>query len=779
MTSIDPDQERQNLGELIRFPQPRDNNDQNTTTDGATARTVEPEPADVEPESTEDSGDTGDDADSAPNAEVATDTERAVVRRAGRVPPALAAGGRAAREVAVRAKDRAKPLAKQGGIAGVRHGSYLVGGSRQAARSAWRRLQHSDIDDAIRAAKSSGELSLVVELEQKKRDAANDRWQRVAHQVKLAAQISAGGAIAAGGLSLTVAIAGGLMQLIPGGGDWSSVAGYWAAWGWLFQAIAVLWSMKLYLLAGVFASALVAAWKVGFDSDTTPDWARAPGRRTAEEPAEVTPHAVVLALRELGISKLSKAIKDSQDAGAEFVGSIALAGCGVEVTVTLPRGVDTADILAKRRKLAENLDRHEHELFITVPNQARTVTLWVADPGALDEPIGPSPLETDPEITADYYTGRAPWGQNLRGDQVALTLKQMHLLITGLSNQGKTAALRALVLWLLLDRSVEAHIADLKGIGDWHMFTGIASTLIEGPSDAHVVQATEMLESGVAEMNRRLAEHDRDKYPDGVPRELARKPGSGFHPLVLIVDEAQVAYMCPEVDEEKVPYGGQKATSRFFRAARQIHNQGRAVNVVLWQGTQDPTNENLPKIVREGAHIRASLVVGTESQARMAIGEKAVNSGAEPHKLRQGKDKGTVVATGDGVPTANGENSMTIRTHFIDGDTAQQLADRIRTQRGTHPEATSEHEDRDLLADVAHVLGTDNAARATTVIHRLQDLARGYEPYQALTAKSLADTLDAEHSVPVRNKDGYLTVRTQRVHAALADRDEHTPTDQD
>lgn len=72
-------------------------------------------------------------------------------------------------------------------------------------------------------------------------------------------------------------------------------------------------------------------------------------------------------------------------------------------------------------------------------------------------------------------------GQDLRGDAAAISLYQRHLLVTGLSNQGKTAALRALALWLALDRNVEFWIADLKGIGDWAVFEGIAKMLIEGP----------------------------------------------------------------------------------------------------------------------------------------------------------------------------------------------------------------------------------------------------------------------------------------------------------
>ncbi len=148
-----------------------------------------------------------------------------------------------------------------------------------------------------------------------------------------------------------------------------------------------------------------------------------------------------------------------------MLGPIRIAGCGVEVDVTLPSGVSTEEVQGRRRKLAENLGRHEHEVFITIPVAARTVRLWIADSGALDEPIGPSPLTIDADMSADYATGRAPWGQDLRGDAALISLYQRHLLITGLSNQGKTASLRALLLWLVLDPTVEVRIADLKGVG--------------------------------------------------------------------------------------------------------------------------------------------------------------------------------------------------------------------------------------------------------------------------------------------------------------------------
>ena len=213
------------------------------------------------------------------------------------------------------------------------------------------------------------------------------------------------------------------------------------------------------------------------------------------------------------------------------------------------------------------------------------------------------------------------------------------------------------------------------------MFDGLATVLIQGPTDEHVIAATEMLEAAVVEMEQRIARLEASGATDGVTRDMARKRGSGFHPIFLIVDEAQVAFMCPATGPDKRPYGGTKATSRYFMAARKLHNQGRAVNVVLWEGTQDPTDQNLPKLVREGAHIRASLVVGTEEQARMALGDKAINGGAAPHKLRQGLDKGTLVVAGDGVPIPSGQASITVRTHFVDGAEAAEIAERAKARR--------------------------------------------------------------------------------------------------
>lgn len=641
---------------------------------------------------------------------------------------------------------------RSAGRAVVRHGLYTFNGGRIAARRAWDGRTGSRYERMIRAAEAAGNLEAAEEWEerlQRFRAARHHRRMDLLHSPVDAAKGVAVGA----GMSVGVLVALGVVLAISTGQAADVVTPLTATIDFialLIRIVQIVWGPAITI--GPFL-ALLALWSVGRKQHAAPQWALPANVRSGEgEP--ITPSIVVKALRDLGVPALARAIKEMGDAGASMLGPITIAGCGVEVDVTLPSGVSTNEVQSKRRKLAENLTRHEHEVFITIPQAARTVRLWIADSGALDEPIGPSPLVTDETMTADYKKGKAPWGQDLRGDAAALSLYQRHLLITGLSNQGKTVALRSLALWLALDRSVEFLIGDLKGVGDWAMFDGLATTLIQGPTDEHVIQVTEMVEGAVDEMNRRIQ----------------APPGTTFPALIVLVDEAQMAFMCPAKDEDKRPYGGSKANSRYFMAVRKIHNQGRAVNVLMWQGTQDPTNENLPKLVREGAHTRASLALGTESQARMALGDKAVDGGAAPNLLRPGLDRGTLVVASDGITIPAGQSSITVRTHYIDDDAAKAITDRAKALRDgvTTLHAIEHEEEHDALADIAAVIGDAPRVRTKDVLARLATRNAGaYGEWSFIDLKRVLDDAGAE---PYKS-DGVMVVSRDRVARALANRD--------
>ncbi|MFJ3137166.1 FtsK/SpoIIIE domain-containing protein [Streptomyces sp. NPDC086843] len=688
----------------------------------------------------------------APAADTATVTTLTVVPDASpaRPVPLWVRSGRAVKTAVTHERTRSA------GRAVVRHGLYTFNGGRIVARRAWDGRTGSRYERMIRAAEAAGNLEAAEEWEerlQRFRAARHHRRMDLLHSPVDAAKGVAVGA----GMSVGVLVALGVVLAISTGEVSDVVTPLSATIDFialLIRIVQVVWGPAVTI--GPFL-ALLALWSVGRKQQAAPQWALPANVRSGEgEP--ITPSIVVKALRDLGIAPLKTAIKEMGDAGASMLGPIRIAGCGVEVDVTLPSGVATNEVQKRRRKLAENLTRHEHELFITIPEAARTVRLWIADSGALDEPIGPSPLVTDETLTANYKTGKAPWGQDLRGDAAMISLYQRHLLVTGLSNQGKTAAVRALALWLALDRAVKFWIADLKGVGDWAMFDGIAEVLIEGPSDSHCIQATEMVEDAVEEMNRRIEARRKD-------------PSLVFPPLIVLVDEAQKAFMCPAKGEDGRPYGGSKATSRYFMAVREIHNQGRAVDVLMWQGTQDPTDQNLPKLVREGAHTRASLVVGTESQAAMALGDKAVNAGAAPHLLRQGLDKGTLVVASDGITIPAGQPSITVRTHFIDDEPAAEIAARAKALRDgvTTLREAEQGEERDALADVAAVIGDASRLRTNEVLKRLHAL----DPkiYGDQWTNDRLKALLEEHGEEPKKSHGVMVVHRDHVARALANRD--------
>ncbi|WP_406372816.1 ATP-binding protein [Streptomyces sp. NBC_00647] len=633
-----------------------------------------------------------------------------------------------------------------------RHTLYVAGGARIAAKRTWDGRTASRYERMFRAAEAAGNHEIAAEWEERGQHFREARHRRRMDLLHSPLDAAKGVAVTAGmGVGSLVAL--GVVMAVATKDVTQVVTPLMATIEFInliITIVQVVWGPALAI--GPFL-ALLALWGVGRHQQAAPAWALPANVRNSEgEP--ITPSIVVKALRDLGVPALRNAIKEMGDAGASMLGPIRIAGCGVEVDVTLPSGVSTIEVQNRRRKLAENLTRHEHEVFITIPQAARTVRLWVADSGALDEPIGPSPLVTDETMTADYAKGRAPWGEDLRGDAAALSVYQRHLLITGLSNQGKTAALRALALWVALDRSVEFWIGDLKGVGDWAMFEGLATRFIQGPTDDHVIQVTMMLEDAVEEMNRRLM----------------APPGTQFPALIVNVDEAQVAFMCPLKDEDKRPYGGSSSNSRYFMAARKIHNQGRAVNVLLWQGTQDPTDQNLPKLVREGAHTRASLALGTESQSRMALGDKAVNGGAAPHLLRPGLDKGTLIVASDGIQTPAGQSSITIRTHYISTEEATEIADRAKALRDgvTTLHVIDRGEDRDPLADIFTVIGDAERSHTQDIVKRLGIFdADAYGDWSFIDLKRVLEAAGIE---PYKSH-GRMVVRRDDVARALAGRD--------
>ncbi|MCI2423963.1 ATP-binding protein [Saccharopolyspora sp. K220] len=732
------------LGEVIRFPH-RDTD----PTDGQAVVRAVAERIDHDQHETTDGHDDQ-------SAELAGQPRRGI-------PPALAGKAKHAAEVAL-------PVGKQAVKFTARHLYYLGGGAFDTFSAIYGRWTGRDIDEQIRAAQAAGEHGTVAALQQQRTENKRLFLERIQVWGKFLVKlpvILGGLAVLVLAMTLIVSVVAffrpdglsfvdvwdGLFNALAGGFDFAVWAASWAPWAGL----------------AVVAGVLVKGYNTRRRNQSVPAVFAPPVPRS--ELVNITPHAVVMALRNLGIAELRKWIDEADESQrAGLLGPVTRYGPGVQVEVTLPHGsVTWADVSARRDKLAGNLDRGQHEVHIERDaSSEREFTLWVAHSGALDQPVPPSPLLEEGFGPVDIYRDLMPWGVSLKGDPVELNLLQQHFLLAGLSKQGKTAAARALALWAALDPSVRFRIADLKGFGDWSMFAGLAEELIEGAGNENFIATCVMLEWAVGEMERRYEKWRAMGRKGDVDRESSQ-PGSGFEPLIIIVDEVQKLFTCTTEHPEGGDIGGTGKKSRAVRAAQALHDQARAVNIHFWEFAQNPTNANLPVVVREGAMIRASLPVGTESIAKMALGEAPVDTGAAPHALRVGKDRGVVVlAPGESMDLPGGATHTTVRTHFISTEQGYAITERAKSFRAGVAHQVTEPEQRDLLDDVVAAFPDgEERVKVRDLAALLRELAPTYQPYKKLNGADLAKLLDA-NGVPVKPHNGFPSVRLQHVTESVA-----------
>jgi S-DNA-T family DNA segregation ATPase FtsK/SpoIIIE len=633
---------------------------------------------------------------------------------------------------------------------GVARAVYTVGqGQASWARRAIDALTYGPVREQIRLARLAGDRDALAEWTERLVSLKDGRAERLR---ALPATLAAGlrtlfmGVCVLGGLLLVVGL---WLAFTPGTIGWS---GWWLLIRHILDKTLTALSFAVGAILWVAPPAvLVAAWREGRRAAAPPRWLFSPEER-AESDAEITADVITAALAHVKIPALTRYL--TSGGVLEYVVTPREQGGGTYTQVRLPMGVTAAELLgsAKVELLAGNLGRHRHEVWPQreKDTDARVLDLWVADKGTMDKPAPPWPLLTDGEV--DVFRDRLPWGVTMRAEQITVGMLQKHWLIGATSKQGKSTVLRLLALGLALDPTVELHIADLKGDGDWSMFAPRARTLIEGSADEHALATTEMLEWAVGEVARRYDAKRTAGIVGAIPREVSRRKGSRFHPIYLIVDECQVLYGAPH------PIGGVKDDARAWRAAKKLHDQARAVNVHLLQATQRPDDRTLPARVREGAHVRCALNVPNHETAKMILAD-AADRGARPQDLRPGADAGTVVATGEVEDIPNGQAFAIVRTHYVPTKQAYAVISRamailLRTGRTIPADEAAEPERaRDLIADVATVLDGSGKQRSADVLYQLR--SRWEAAYGGWSAQQFATALeDCGVEVKKRSIDG-------------------------
>jgi S-DNA-T family DNA segregation ATPase FtsK/SpoIIIE len=613
---------------------------------------------------------------------------------------------------------------------------YTVGqGSVSWVRRALDALTHGPVREQVRLARLAGDREALAEWTERLVVLKDGRAERLR---ALPATLVAGlralfvvGCVLAGLLVMV----GVWLALTPDSMGWS---GWWSLIRHLLDGTLTALSIAVYAVVwGAVPALLVAAWREGRRAAQPPRWLISAEER-AQQDAEITADVITAALRHVKIPTLTRYL--TSGGVLEYVVTPRAQGGGTYTQVRLPTGVTAAELLssAKVELLAGNLGRHRHEVWPQreKDTDARVLDLWVADKGTMDKPAPPWPLLADGEV--DVFRDRLPWGVTMRAEQITVGMLQKHWLIGATSKQGKSTVLRLLALGLALDPTVELHIADLKGDGDWSMFTPRVVTLIEGSTDEHAQATTEMLEWAVGEVTRRYDAKRAAGIVGAIPREVSRRQGSGFHPIYLVVDECQVLYGAPH------PIGGTKDDARAWRAGKRLHDQARAVNVHLLQATQRPDDRTLPARVREGAHVRCALNVPNHETAKMILAD-AADRGARPQDLRPGADAGTVVATGEVEDIPAGQAFAIVRTHYVSTTDAYTVITRAmdtitRAGRTITPDQTTDPEPaRDLLADVAAVFDGHDKLRSADVLYQLR--LRWEPTYGGWSAQQFATAL--------------------------------------
>lgn len=487
---------------------------------------------------------------------------------------------------------------------------------------------------------------------------------------------------------------------------------------------------------GVSAAIALLGWLGG-----NPDRPVVGGRAVVTTKAQkLTSDIVVRALSALGIAQVNQAVGKG-GGGITFPSPITRDGPGWRAEVDLPYGVVVTDIMERRDKLASGLRRPLGCVWPEPVSEehAGRLVLWVGDQDMSQAKPGAWTLAKSGR--ADIFTP-LPFGQDQRGRAVAFLLMFANLLIGAMPRQGKTFALRIVLLAAALDPSVQLRIFELKGTGD---LSGPGEKCAHhygtGADDDTLNACLASLREIKAELDTRaktIRELPREVCPENkVTPELARRKGLGLHPVLFAIDECQELFSHPELGKEAealcVP----------------IIKRGPALGIMLVLATQRPDAKSLPPAVADNMSLRFCLRVMGQVANDMVLGTSAYKNGVRATMFGH-KDKGI------GLLVGNADDPQIVRSAYVDGPDADKISERARAMRaaagtltghaaGEDTLTSATNEGPNLLADLCEVLpaGQDKVW-SETVVDRLADLRpEVYGPWAEQDGKTKATQLAA------------------------------------
>jgi S-DNA-T family DNA segregation ATPase FtsK/SpoIIIE len=519
------------------------------------------------------------------------------------------------------------------------------------------------------------------------------------------------------------------------------------AWGPIVLAIPWAAIVMLWWLGRGYARTATTGWMVASKADD-------------DAGLVVTADTIVLALQNIRIPELKKAFKEGWRPTMYL--SPTRDGRGYSSVFSVPLGVTAGMIADQRPIFARNVHRAEVEVWpgdgeATGVGPAGSVSVWIADPGVLGKAAPEYPLLH--EGTADVFEG-VPGGVAPRGDQIAIPGVSNNVVCGGQMGQGKSNALRVYALGWSLDPLAEIDVFVFANNGDFDAYRPRLAIYEKGVEDDTIAAAVARLHELYAEVARR-EQRLADLGAKKLTRQLAQAHRD-LRPKLALFSECHELFGHPE--------HGALAADLATKTAKRARKTG----IVLAFDTQSSRKEAIPPKLVELVSVNCCFYVKTWRSNDGFLGDGSFAAGIRATELRPGRDRGTSVITG----VSDGQFEL-LKWYFVEVnddtgyDAAKEVIERAvaMVAPGTRIEAPAIEpaaETRDLLADLAEVLGGDRA-RLRDLVGLLRELAPSWAPYKRLTAGQLHKALDRE-GVATVNHSGTLHLAPEELRRVLAER---------
>jgi S-DNA-T family DNA segregation ATPase FtsK/SpoIIIE len=634
----------------------------------------------------------------------------------------------------------------------VRHGAYVLGGTRVLTRRAWDSRTTARHERFMRIAEASGNEEVARDWEQRAYIYRMSRHRRRMELLQMALNAPKAVATAAGASAALLLILG--IMLAWANHDVHDVLAPMNAVvglvGWVAFIAGVVWGPFLHALPLL---ALAGVWAVGKNQKTAPTWALPVD--AGEQGVIPDENAILRALGKLSIPQLNAAIKEGWQ--PRWVSPTTRLGNGYHTQLQLPLGVTVEMVNAKKNVLAHNLMRKPVETWPTEPpNMPGVLDLWVADQGSLNGVVPDWPLLH--EGVTDYFRG-VPVAVSQRGDEIIGQLMGKNWIVGGIMGSGKTSIVVALLLGAILDPLVIAEVYVMATNVDYDPLRPRLRTLVKGddPEDLRAgLDALRNLSNEVTERGKLLEELGGESTK--LTRELALKDAR-MRPKVVVFDECHELFMSKE-------YGKEAA-----ELAIRVMKKARKVGITLIWVTVSPTADSIPRDVTRNTSHRVAFAVGDQVANDGLLGSGKYKAGIRATELVPGQDIGTAVTYG-----FTSKPFEIIRAHYVQRDPEKGIDEvtpvverAMALYEGTGAADAPAFQPVDHLADVAAVLGHETKMLTQDMLHGLKD--RNPIAYGEWSFRDLKRVLDdAGHGE--YKTGGKMHVSLDRVLEAIAARDE-------